>query len=259
MAAERQFWVGGNFKMNGNKDSLRALIKDINAAIIDKSSEVVVAPPAIYLDFVRKELRKDISVAAQNVYKTDSGAFTGETSAKMALDCGATWVYLGHSERRHVFCESDELTGEKVAHALASGLKVVACVGEKQDERINNKTEEVVDRQMVAIAANVSDWNKVVIAYEPVWAIGTGLTASPAQAQAVHAHIRAWLASNYTPEIAAAIRIVYGGSVTAKNCVELAMNADVDGFLVGGASLKPEFIEVINAKAAPGSLSAASL
>jgi len=189
-----------------------------------------------------------IGIAAQNCWKSEKGAFTGDISPAMIKDLGCEWVILGHSERRNVFGESDQLIGEKVSHALDSGLNLIPCIGEKLEEREANKTEEVVFRQMKHIANNIKDWKRVVIAYEPVWAIGTGKTASPEQAQEVHAALRKWLTDNVSADVAKTTRILYGGSVTAKNCRELAAKPDIDGFLVGGASLKPEFIDIINAR-----------
>ena len=167
----------------------------------------------------------------------------------MVVDLGLSWVILGHSERRHVFGESDETIGKKVAYALSKGLNVIACIGEKLDEREAGNTFKVNEDQMKSIIANVAadQWNKVVIAYEPVWAIGTGVTATPDQAQEVHAHLRSWLVGAASQEVSDNLRILYGGSVNAKNCRDLAKKEDVDGFLVGGASLKPEFSEIINA------------
>ena len=188
-------------------------------------------------------------VAAENVHTVAKGAFTGEISADMVCDLGLSWVILGHSERRHVFGESDETIGKKVAYALSKGLNVIACIGEKLDEREAGNTFKVNEDQMKSIIANVAadQWDKVVIAYEPVWAIGTGVTASPEQAQEVHAHLRQWLVGVVSQEVSDNLRILYGGSVNAKNCRDLAKKEDVDGFLVGGASLKPEFSEIINA------------
>lgn len=137
---------------------------------------------------------------------------------------------------------------DKVAFALSEGLSVIACIGETKQEREANKTNEVVERQMAAIKATVTNWEKVVVAYEPVWAIGTGLTATPDQAQEVHEHLRKWLASNVSADVSNATRILYGGSVTGANCVELGGKPDIDGFLVGGASLKPEFVNIVNAR-----------
>jgi len=244
----RKFFVGGNWKMNGDKASLGELIKTMNAAKVDPNVEVVCGSPAIYLDFVRSHLDAKFGVAAQNCYKVAKGAFTGEISPAMIKDCGVHWVILGHSERRHVFGESDELIGQKTAHALENGLGVIACIGEKLDEREGGITEKVVFAQTKVIADNVKDWSKVVLAYEPVWAIGTGKTASPAQAQEVHHKLREWMKTNVSEAVANSVRIIYGGSVTGGTCKELGSQPDVDGFLVGGASLKPEFIEIINAK-----------
>ncbi|XP_054620585.1 triosephosphate isomerase isoform X1 [Dunckerocampus dactyliophorus] len=270
----RRFFVGGNWKMNGDKESLDALIGSLNAASLHDDTEVVCAVPSIYLDFVRSRLDPRVGVVAQNCYKVAKGAFTGEISPAMIKDCGADWVLLGHSERRHVFGESDELIGQKVAHALQSHLGVIACIGETLEEREGGTTEEVLYAQTQAIAAwfclcpegwkrpsllllgatllfkyNVTDWAKVVLAYEPVWAIGTGRTASPEQAQEVHEKLRAWLRANVSDDVADSLRIIYGGSVTGANCRELASQEDVDGFLVGGASLKPEFVDIVNARA----------
>ncbi|XP_046547526.1 triosephosphate isomerase-like [Haliotis rubra] len=250
MASQRKFVVGGNWKMNGNKSSIDGIISFLNAGPLDANTDVIVAPPAAYLDYVRSKVNANVAVAAQTCYKVDKGAFTGEISPSMIKDVGATWVILGHSERRHVFGESDELIGEKVKFALSEGLNVIACIGEKLDEREAGQTNDVVFRQTKAIADNVlgSDWSRVVIAYEPVWAIGTGKTASPEQAQEVHQSLRKWVSDNVSPEVAQNVRIQYGGSVNAGNCKELAAKPDVDGFLVGGASLKPDFVTIVNAR-----------
>ncbi|XP_013790695.1 triosephosphate isomerase [Limulus polyphemus] len=247
--SNRKFFVGGNWKMNGSRSKIDDIVNFMVTGPLDVNTEVVVGCPSIYLDYSRKALPPTIGVAAQNCYKVASGAFTGEISPAMIKDVGVEWVILGHSERRNVFGENDQLVAEKVGHALAEGLKVIACVGELLEERESGKTEEVVFRQTKAIADKVSDWSKVVIAYEPVWAIGTGKTASPQQAQEVHAQLRKWLTDNVSADVASKTRLIYGGSVTAGNCKELAKESDVDGFLVGGASLKPDFVEIINAKA----------
>ncbi|XP_065142073.1 triosephosphate isomerase A [Paramisgurnus dabryanus] len=246
--SSRKFFVGGNWKMNGDKQSLGELIMTLNTASLNDEAEVVCGAPSIYLDYARSKLDQRIGVAAQNCYKVPKGAFTGEISPAMIKDCGIDWVILGHSERRHVFGESDELIGQKVAHCLESDLGVIACIGEKLEEREAGTTEDVVFAQTKVIADNVKDWTHVVLAYEPVWAIGTGKTASPEQAQEVHEKLRGWLKTNVSDAVADSVRIIYGGSVTAANCKELAGQADVDGFLVGGASLKPEFVDIINAR-----------
>ncbi|ELT97198.1 hypothetical protein CAPTEDRAFT_172464 [Capitella teleta] len=248
MADQRKFFVGGNWKMNGNKASMDVIVSTLNEGGCNPNTEVVVSPPAPYLDYVRQKLDKRIGVAAQNCYKAEKGAFTGDISPQMIKDVGCEWVILGHSERRHVFGESNQLIGEKTAFALQSGVKIIPCVGEKIEEREAGKTEEVVFSQTKAIADNVKDWTNVVLAYEPVWAIGTGKTASPAQAQEIHAKLRKWLNDNVSPAVAKSVRILYGGSVSASNCRELAQQPDIDGFLVGGASLKPEFVQIINAR-----------
>jgi len=244
----RKFVVGGNWKMNGDKKQICEIVSFLKGGCLNQDTEVVVGVPAIYLEYARTSLPATIEVAAQNCYKVPKGAFTGEISPAMIKDVGVNWVIIGHSERRQIFKESDELIAEKVAHALESGLKVIACIGETLEERECGKTEEVVFRQTKAIACKIQDWSRVVIAYEPVWAIGTGKTASPEQAQEVHKSLRQWLCENIGPNVAETVRIQYGGSVTAANCKELACQPDIDGFLVGGASLKPEFVNIVNAK-----------
>jgi len=244
----RKFFVGGNWKMNGSKDEIKKIVDTLNNAALNDNTDIVVSPPACYLEYTKGLLKPKIKTAGQNSYKVAKGAFTGDLSPQMLHDVGADWVVLGHSERRNVFGEDDQLIAEKVAFALESGLGVIACIGEKLEERESGKTEEVVFRQMQAIANKVSNWDKVVVAYEPVWAIGTGKTATPQQAQDVHAQLRKWLKEKVSDNVASTLRIIYGGSVTGGNCRELAQSPDIDGFLVGGASLKPEFIEIINAR-----------
>ncbi|XP_016980209.1 triosephosphate isomerase [Drosophila rhopaloa] len=244
----RKFCVGGNWKMNGDQKSIAEIAKTLSSASLDPNTEVVIGCPAIYLMYARNLLPCELGLAGQNAYKVAKGAFTGEISPAMLKDIGADWVILGHSERRAIFNESDALIAEKAEHALAEGLKVIACIGETLEEREAGKTNEVVARQMCAYAQKIKDWKNVVVAYEPVWAIGTGKTATPDQAQEVHAFLRQWLSDNISKEVSAALRIQYGGSVTAANAKELAKKPDIDGFLVGGASLKPEFVDIINAR-----------
>jgi triosephosphate isomerase len=187
-------------------------------------------------------------VSAQNISQYKNGAYTGEISAEMLKDAQIPWVILGHSERRHVFGESDVVVGDKVKIALDNGLRVMACIGEKLDERESGKTQAVNERQLAAILKTVGgNWSNVVSAYEPVWAIGTGKTASPEQAQEVHDQLRAWLKSNVSADVSKQTRILYGGSVTEKNAADLISKPDVDGFLVGGASLKEGFADIIRA------------
>nr|CAG4638682.1 EOG090X0BSC [Cyclestheria hislopi] len=243
-------FIVGFFRSCCRKKEIDGIIQFLKAGPLDPNTEVVCGVPACYLEYARQHLPQSIGVAAQNCYKVPKGAFTGEISPAMIKDVGATWVILGHSERRNVFGEPDCLIGEKVAHALNEGLGVIACIGEKLEEREAGKTEEVVFTQMKAIAEKVpaDKWNQVVVAYEPVWAIGTGKTASPQQAQEVHGKLRQWLSDHVNPEVSQSTRIIYGGSVTAENCKELAKEADIDGSLVGGASLKPDFVHIVNAK-----------
>eukprot|EP01103_Thecamoeba_quadrilineata_P000834 TRINITY_DN10734_c0_g1_i1.p1 TRINITY_DN10734_c0_g1~~TRINITY_DN10734_c0_g1_i1.p1 ORF type:complete len:259 (+),score=68.27 TRINITY_DN10734_c0_g1_i1:29-805(+) len=242
----RRFFVGGNWKLNGSRQFITEITKDLNAAEIPQEGDVVVAPPSVYLSDVIQKIRPEIKVSAQNIYNESKGAFTGEISPDMLKDIGVEWVILGHSERRGIFLESDDLIGKKVAAAHKAGLHVIACVGEQLSERESGKTLEIVSGQLKSISSFVGDWNRTVIAYEPVWAIGTGKVATPAQAQEVHAQLREWLSQNVSADVAQKTRIIYGGSVNAQNCNELAKLQDVDGFLVGGASLKSaEFSSII--------------
>jgi len=244
----RKFVVGGNWKLNGDKASIKTITSNLSAGPLDPNTEVIIGVPATHIEYTRSLLPATIAVAGQNAYKVASGAFTGEVSPALLKDVGATWVILGHSERRQIFGETDELIAQKVVHALEQGLKVIACIGETLQEREAGQTEAVVFRQTKALADAVKDWSNVVLAYEPVWAIGTGKTATPAQAQEVHAALRKWLADNISADVSASLRIQYGGSVTAANAKELASQPDIDGFLVGGASLKPEFVNIVNAR-----------
>ncbi|XP_059055422.1 triosephosphate isomerase-like [Achroia grisella] len=243
----RKFIVGGNWKMNGDTDQIVEIVKNLTQLPLDPNVEIVIGIPSIYVAYVKSIVPNNVAVAAQNCWKAAKGAFTGEISAPMIKDVGAEWVILGHSERRIIFNEEDDLIAAKVAHALESGLKVIACVGETLEQKDSGITEEVVTKQIKALVPAIgNNWQNVVLAYEPVWAIGTGKTATPQQAQEVHAAIRSWLSTNVSSDVAENIRIQYGGSVTAANATELAACADIDGFLVGGASLKPEFVDIIN-------------
>ena len=236
--------VGGNWKLNAgsgsSKESALKLMEDLKISISKPKCEIFVAPPAIYLPALCKAVNPGMMVCVQNVYCESKGAFTGENSAEMCKEIGVDGVILGHSERRDIFGESDDLIGTKVAHCQSLDLNVIACCGEHKDVRESGKTMEVLVPQLKAIADNVSDWSKLVIAYEPVWAIGTGLVATPTQAQDTCADIRNWLADNVSSSVADMVRIQYGGSVNDENCDDLAAKPDIDGFLVGGASLKAD-------------------
>ncbi|KAL0918087.1 hypothetical protein M5K25_010076 [Dendrobium thyrsiflorum] len=244
----RKFFVGGNWKCNGTTEEVKKIVAILNDAKVPSQDvvDVVVSPPFVFLPLVQSLLRSDFHVAAQNCWVKKGGAYTGEVSAEMLLNLGITWVIIGHSERRALLGESNEFVGDKVAYALSQGLKVIACVGETLEQREAGSTVDVVAAQTKAIAERISDWTNVVVAYEPVWAIGTGKVATPAQAQEVHFELRKWLKENVSAEVAESTRIIYGGSVNGANSKELAGQPDVDGFLVGGASLKPEFVDIIN-------------
>ncbi|EEY64624.1 triosephosphate isomerase, partial [Phytophthora infestans T30-4] len=246
-SSSRKFFVGGNWKCNGSLGQAQELVGMLNTAKIPVNVEVVVAPSQVHAATVKASLRSDVRVSGQDVWKQGNGAFTGETSAEMLKDLGAEYTLVGHSERREKG-ETNEVVAKKAAYALEKGLGVIACIGETKDHREANQTVAYITEQLDAYAAGINDWTNVVIAYEPIWAIGTGLTASPEQAQEVHASIRAWLKEKVSPEAAEQTRVIYGGSVGAKNAPELSQKEDIDGFLVGGASLKPDFLQIINAQ-----------
>ena len=191
-----------------------------------------------------------VQVAAQNLSQFGKGAFTGEISAEQLVELQVNWVILGHSERRHKMGETDKILQEKISQAKASNVKIIFCCGELLEERKESKAVEVVKSQINVLYGRVDDWSQVVIAYEPVWAIGTGETASPEQAQEMHEAIRNDLASEIGTETANSVRIIYGGSVTSKNSVELLSMKDIDGFLIGGASIKPEFTDIVTSAVA---------
>lgn len=251
--SKRKLVVGGNWKCNGNQASLSELVAGINAAVsaspeFFQKVDVIVAPPVLHLAAVLKSISPAVKVAAQNCHFGGNGAFTGEVSADQLVDFGIEWVIIGHSERRAspasgygvMANESPELVAKKVKYAISKGLNVIACIGETLSEREAGKTLEVCKEQLKPIAALLTheEWAKVVLAYEPVWAIGTGKSATKEDAQKVHEGIRGYLATAVSPAIAAATRIQYGGSVTPANAAELGAQLDIDGFLVGGASLK---------------------
>lgn len=246
----RTFFVGGNFKMNGTKASIQTITDNLNANELPSNVEVVLCPPAPYLGWtVENNKKSTVSVGAQNCYLKQSGAYTGEVSPCAIKDLGAEWVILGHSERRTIFGESDELIADKTVFAIEQGLKVILCIGESIDEKKAGKTLDVCKRELAAVIKVVKpeDWSKIVIAYEPIWAIGTGLAATSQDAQDIHHEIREYLKSEIG-EIADTVRILYGGSANGKNAPEFKDKVDVDGFLVGGASLKPEFVDIIKSR-----------
>ena len=245
----RTFFVGGNFKLNGTKKSIKEIVDRLNTASLPEIVEVVICPPATYLDYtVSLVSKKQVTVGGQNTYTKASGAYTGENSVDQLKDVGAKWVILGHSERRTYFHEDDKIVAEKTKFALDQGLGVILCIGETLEEKKAGVTLKVVERQLDAVIAEVKDWTNVVIAYEPVWAIGTGLAATAEDAQDIHHSIRSYLAEKLGKDTAEKTRILYGGSANGANAGTFKDKADVDGFLVGGASLKPEFVDIINSR-----------
>ena len=244
----RKWIVAGNWKMHNSIAESVALALAIKDGISNvKNGEVVVAPPYTALYSVGEAVKgSSVALAAQNMYCEDKGAFTGEISPLMLKDVGCAYVIVGHSERRKYFGETDEGVNLKVKKALASGLKPIVCVGETDEERVQGVTQSVVNKQVRGALAGIEKLEDVVIAYEPVWAIGTGKVATSAQAQEVHAFIRGLIGELYG-KAAADIRILYGGSVTKDNIAELKAMEDIDGALVGGASLKPDgFLGIIS-------------
>ncbi len=248
----RRTFVAGNWKMNLNKAEAIALATGL-AEKVGASSDVDVAvcPPSVYLDAVKNALGDSaIGLGAQNMYHESNGAFTGELSSSMLLDIGCQYVILGHSERRHILGESDEDVNKKVIVALAAGVTPIVCVGETLDEREAGKTQDVVKSQFDGSLNGLTEEQacKIVIAYEPVWAIGTGKVATPEQAEEVHADLRNLIESRFDANVANAIRIQYGGSVKPSNAAELLGQPNIDGALVGGAALTVDnFMGIISA------------
>lgn len=239
----RRTLIAGNWKMNGSLSSIEELINGIKAGLADvTNADMVVCPPAIYIPKV-SELIGDtaIGLGSQNVCDQASGAYTGELAPSMLKEFSCGYAIIGHSERRSLYGESDELVANRYAMAVASGLIPLFCIGETLEERESGITEEVVSRQLDAVinTQGIEAIANCVIAYEPVWAIGTGVTASPEQAQAVHAFIRGKLAA-LNAKVAEKVQILYGGSMNAANASELLSQPDIDGGLIGGASLKAE-------------------
>lgn len=215
--------------------------------LISINIEVIIAPVSIHIAMAKVMVQDNVKVCAQNISVNGPGAFTGEIAAEQLVDFGIEWTILGHSERRSLFHEDSATVAKKVGLALDAGLHVILCIGETLDQREADKTNDVLKEQLDAAKDSIKDWSRVVIAYEPVWAIGTGKVASPEQAQETQSYVRSWITENVSAETSRATRIIYGGSVTEKNCSELIAQPDVDGFLVGGASLKPAFHDIVKA------------
>jgi triosephosphate isomerase len=244
----RKYVIGGNWKCN--PDSV-AKVKELcglfKACKFDKSKvDVIICCATVHGPAAMATLAgSDIGLGIQNISKSGCGAFTGEVTSAMAVEMGYTWCLIGHSERRSLYGETDEDTFTKLKEAQAAGLKIMFCIGESKEERETGVTDAVNKRQLDGALPLVTNWDNFVIAYEPVWAIGTGLTATPEMAQETQANIRSFVKEKCGADIAAKVRIQYGGSANGANVEGLACKEDIDGFLVGGASLKPEFTKMI--------------
>lgn len=243
--------VAGNWKMNKNLEETEALLSELSAKLPDTDAEVIVAPTFVNLVAAQRSLQDSvIQVAAQNMHFAESGAYTGEISADMLLHIDVDTVILGHSERRSHFGETDELLAKKVKTALEKSMKVIFCFGEELEERKSETHFSVVESQLknALFDLDAQAWENIVLAYEPVWAIGTGETASPEQAQEMHAFIRKTIAGAYNDSVADEVSILYGGSVKPANAADIFSKPDVDGGLIGGASLKStDFVDIIKA------------
>ncbi len=243
--------VAGNWKMNKDLKESEDLLKSLTARLPETIAEVMVAPPFVHLATAVSSLSdSDIRVIAQNMHFEEYGAFTGEVSAPMLLGIGVDTVILGHSERRALFQETDELLSKKAKSAIAHKMRLIFCIGEELRDRKADRHFEVVKHQLEAGLFNLKarEWSGVILAYEPVWAIGTGETATPQQAQEMHAFIRKTIADAYSPELADSVTILYGGSVKPANAREIFSKPDVDGGLIGGASLVvDDFLAIIGA------------
>ena len=242
--------VAGNWKMNKTESETTQLIEELKKQDLKSGVEVFIAPTFVNLSAAVK-MTKDSSiyVSAQNMHQSASGAFTGEISSTMLLDIGVQHVILGHSERRAYFGETDELLKEKVQAALKAGMHIIFCFGEELDDRKSETHFDVVKKQLSTVLFDLDaiEWQKIILAYEPVWAIGTGETASPEQAQEMHAFIRSLILENYDSSCANAVSILYGGSVKPANATKIFAQTDVDGGLIGGASLQAEdFAAIVN-------------
>ena len=244
--------IAGNWKMNNDISESQKLVSGIISGLgNDKHCDVILCPPFTSLSEVNSLIKNtQIKLGAQNMFYEDNGAFTGEVSANMLKSVGCEYVILGHSERRTIFDESDDLINKKIKKAIQSGLKVIFCIGESLSQRENGTTNEIVKSQMFKGLNGITkdEMKSVIIAYEPIWAIGTGKTATPAQAQEVHLFIRELVAEIYSSSVSENLIIQYGGSVKPDNARELLSQRDIDGALVGGACLKADsFLRIIAA------------
>ncbi|WP_298782371.1 triose-phosphate isomerase [uncultured Polaribacter sp.] len=250
----RQKIVAGNWKMNNDKSETKSLIKGLNKSIKKLSLEntrVIIAPSFVNLaSAIKKTKKSKIEVVSQNMHQSKSGAFTGEVSADMLTSIGIKTVIIGHSERRSIFNETDNLLAEKVNSALENDLETIFCFGELLEDRKSGNHFNIVEEQLKNVLFQLDEiaWENIILAYEPVWAIGTGETASPEQAQEMHAFIRSIIEKQYNKKVANAVSILYGGSVKPANAKEIFSKEDVDGGLIGGASLNAaDFSAIIKA------------
>jgi triosephosphate isomerase (TIM) len=245
----RRLFIAGNWKMNLNRGQSLSLVQSLVESLRGVSDvDIAVCPPAVYLGELGKALHAtNIGLGAQNVNSKTEGAYTGEISCSMLKDVGCRYVILGHSERRAIYGETDSMVNEKLHAVLAAGLTPIVCVGETLEQREAGQTQQVVRSQCIGSLAGLTEDQmlKTVLAYEPVWAIGTGKTASPAQAEEVHKDIRSLLETQFSVGTAQKIIVLYGGSVKADNAQELLSEPNIDGALVGGASLKQDSFEGI--------------
>ena len=243
----RKPFIAGNWKMNMTAESGAALIKELRPLVKEAKCDVALCVPAILIPAMVKAAKGSrIKIGAENVHWAEKGAYTGEISVKMLKEYGVKYVIIGHSERRQYFGETDETVNKRTLAALAGELTPIVCVGEKLEERESGKTNDVLDRQLTDGLKGVEDLTKLVIAYEPVWAIGTGKTATDEQAQETIAYIRKKLSKLFSRKEANRVRIQYGGSMNAKNCKGLMAQPDIDGGLIGGASLTTDFAAIVN-------------
>jgi triosephosphate isomerase len=246
----RQVIVAGNWKMNASKDTVNTLVMGILSGMSEVEAKVIVCAPSPYMSQVEALItHSQLNLGAQDLNVNASGAFTGEVSADMIKDFGVQYVVVGHSERRSMYGETDQVVADKVRVALENNLTPLFCIGETLEEREAGNMESVVTRQIQAVIdlSGIDSFKNIIIAYEPVWAIGTGVTATPQQAQDAHAFIRSMLAQN-NADIAQTTPILYGGSMNPGNAVELISCEDIDGGLIGGASLKAEdFLQICKA------------
>ncbi len=243
----RKPFIAGNWKMNMTAESGKQLITELKPLVKGAKCEVALCVPAILIPAMSKAVKgSKIKLGAQNMHWAESGAFTGEISAEMLKEYGVKYVIIGHSERRQYFGETDETVNKRTLAVLKNDLTPIVCVGETLEERENDKTKSVLDKQLEEGLKDVEDVTKLVIAYEPVWAIGTGKTATDEQAQETIKYIRKKLGKLFGSKNANKVKIQYGGSMNAKNCKGLMAQPDIDGGLIGGASLKTDFATIVN-------------